>query len=625
MKTMKFLSMAALTLVGAMMTGCSSSDDDSIIDNPQQPVNTSKTVTLTTTVSMDGGASTRALTAEGVKTFAAGETMAVIYNNGTSTVKAVSHTLEAGDLIDGGRSATFTFDLETPDKGVAVTYIYPAAMANSDGSINYAALNSQNGTLATLASTLDLATYSGDWNGASLPIATLANQLAILAITRKNADGSSEITSAITGMTVSDGTNSYAVSPSSLSTIYVAIQPVSDAAIEIAATDGTNDYTKSLAGKTYAAGNGYNVSWRMTEVNIVDLSTLKNDYVAQSGDVLTGTLGESHQISIAAGATVTLDNVSINADGNWLDDYAGISCQGNATIILKDGTTNTVKGFWDDYPGIHVPSGSTLTIQGSGSLTASSNGLGAGIGGGKGISCGNIIIQGGTIVANGGNNAAGIGGGRNASCGDITITTGVTSVTANCTGYQKTLSIGAGTDGNCGTVTIGGTQYYDGSNYPNNGYSYLNTHPLVYNPSVTPSSGDEDDNVITWGTSELSQIDIYHNTGGRTINDIRLALGNPTPGVITNTDEYVYWDSGYQYLKVYSAQYSVKFTAPSGKKFTKIEITIAGGNHISYTGWTNDVWTGSSSTVTVSGTFNVTSIEFTLEDDSSTDPIIVIP
>ena len=37
MMTMKkFLSMAALALVGAMMTGCSSSDD-SIADIPQQP------------------------------------------------------------------------------------------------------------------------------------------------------------------------------------------------------------------------------------------------------------------------------------------------------------------------------------------------------------------------------------------------------------------------------------------------------------------------------------------------------------------------------------------------------------------------------------------------------------
>jgi hypothetical protein len=279
-----------------------------------------------------------------------------------------------------------------------------------------------------------------------------------------------------------------------------------------------------------------------------------------------------------------------------------------------------VKGFLEDYPGIHVPSGSTLTIQGSGSLTASSNGYGAGIGGGYNISCGNITIQGGTIEATGGNNAAGIGGGYNANCGNITITTEVTSVTASCDGMiLSALIIGAGNgSGSCGTVTIGGKQYYDGTTYLNNGYAYLSQNPLVYSPSATGES------IVTWGTSELSQIDIYHTLGSRTINGIKLALGDPMPWV-TNTDDYVYWDSGNNYLKVNATSNNVKFTAPSGKQFTKIEITIAGGNHISHTGWTNDVWTGSSSTVTVSGMFNVTSIEFTLEDDSSTNPIIVIP
>ncbi|MBR2113107.1 MAG: hypothetical protein IJ929_00345, partial [Prevotella sp.] len=49
--------MVALALVGAMMTGCSGGDD-SIADTPQQPLNTSKTVTLKTTVGLDGGADT---------------------------------------------------------------------------------------------------------------------------------------------------------------------------------------------------------------------------------------------------------------------------------------------------------------------------------------------------------------------------------------------------------------------------------------------------------------------------------------------------------------------------------------------------------------------------------------
>ena len=251
--------MAALALVGAVMTGCSN-EDDAIVE-PQQPGN--NVVTLKTTVSMDAGGTTRALDGSGHKTFAVGETMALIYKNTSgTTVKAVSAALTAGDIQSGNKTATFTFTLENPDKEQNVKYIYPAAMAG-ETDVDYSNLNSQNGTLETLASNLDLATYSGAWDGASLPSVTLTNQLAILAVTLKDADGSNDITSSITEMTISDGTNTYTVSPSSLSTIYVAIQPTASANIDVTATAGSTDYTKSLTGKTYAASNGYNVSWRM--------------------------------------------------------------------------------------------------------------------------------------------------------------------------------------------------------------------------------------------------------------------------------------------------------------------------------------------------------------------------
>lgn len=272
MKTIKFLSMAALALVGAMMTGCT--NDDNIIDEPQQPAK--NVVTLTTTVSLDGGAQTRALTAGGVKTFAVGEQIALVYKNTSDeTVKAVSTALTASDIASGGKSATFTFELADPDRTKNVTYIYPAVMAKADGSVNYDALATQNGTLATLSSTLDLATYSAAWNAGSLPAATLENQLAILALTLKNSTGSSDLTSTITGVTITDGTNTYNVNRSAAAgPIYVAIYPTADATITVTATDGTKNYTKTLTGKTYAKGNGYPVSWKMVTAYTLAESTV---------------------------------------------------------------------------------------------------------------------------------------------------------------------------------------------------------------------------------------------------------------------------------------------------------------------------------------------------------------
>ncbi|MBO7139522.1 MAG: dockerin type I repeat-containing protein [Prevotella sp.] len=189
-----------------------------------------------------------------------------------------------------------------------------------------------------------------------------------------------------------------------------------------------------------------------------NLATLNANATATNGMVLTGRLGANVKVSIADGATVKLQDVTI--DGvNWaICPWAGITCEGDATIILSG--TNYVKGFHSYYPGIFVPRGKTLTIRGNGSLEARSNEVGAGIGAGMTISCGNIVIEGGTINAYGGGMAAGIGSCLGSDCGDITITDGVNSVTAHA-GQSAPYSIGQGSNfyipTSCGTITIGGT------------------------------------------------------------------------------------------------------------------------------------------------------------------------
>ena len=214
-------------------------------------------------------------------------------------------------------------------------------------------------------------------------------------------------------------------------------------------SDGTltMNFTENVNG--IEAGKPYIVKWEP-----VDLSTLTTHYTAQDGETLTGTLGANVKISIAAGATVKLQDVTINGTNDQRYSWAGISCLGNATIILKG--TNNVSGFSENYSGIYVPSGSTLTIKGSGSLTARGSDIGAGIGAEYYIPCGNIVIEGGTINAYGGWLAAGIGGSWRALCGDITITDGVTKVYAE-SGSSEVGAIGAGYYSSCGTVTIGGT------------------------------------------------------------------------------------------------------------------------------------------------------------------------
>ena len=474
MKTMKkFLSMAALALVGAMMTGCSS--DDNFID--QQPANNGKTVTLTMSVGLNVGGETRALAADGTKTFAAGEKMAVIYKKtGGATAMAETVALkDDGDITNSGKTATFTVTLDDPDKTQNVTYVYPAAMVNSDGSVKDNALAEQDGTLSSLASNLDYCTNSGAWDNGALPELTLDNQFAILAITLKDTDGSNDITDTFDGLTIEDGTNTYNVTRTKAAgPIYVAIRPTSAANIEVTAYDGPVFYPKSLTAKTYEASNGYSVSWKMTRGGI-DLARIKSENItvtAQDGDIIKGTLTADNgaynsdvpKVQIADGASVTLSGATINRNSYFAT--AALICLGDANIDLVGTNTLNMNGMYG--PGILVPSEKTLTIDGSGSLTATGGADAAGIGGKRNAASGNITINGGTVTATGGSSGAGIGGGfgdngSGASCGNITINGG--TVTATGGGSGAGIGSGRGSGASCGNITInGGTVNATGGN-----------------------------------------------------------------------------------------------------------------------------------------------------------------
>lgn len=239
--------------------------------------------------------------------------------------------------------------------------------------------------------------------------------------------------------------------------------------IDSSVEDITQNADGTISFRFVAAYSGAEPDDTPKTVNLEDLSGY---CVAQDGTTLTGTLPPDAVILIDEDATVTLSGITILGENtDWL--FAGLTCLSNATIILDSCTQNTVRGYYYSLPGVYVSSGKTLTIKGCGQLTASSNGNGAGIGGGHLLGCGNILIEGGIINAEGGVGAAAIGGGYGASCGSITITDSVTSVTVTAgTGAN---SIGAGYGdaeypSSCGTVTIGGVETGSISQSP---YTYV--------------------------------------------------------------------------------------------------------------------------------------------------------
>ena len=329
METMKkYLSMAALMVVGAIMTGCSSDDN---IDNPQQPANKDNVVTLTATVSLDGGAGTRAIDGTtGAKTFESGKQIAVFYEGADGKLKKAVST----DFTPTGDNtkATFTVTLSNPKSGGKIRYIYPSSMAKAldatppaypaaatidDVTIDYSGiLGSQKGTLETLAN-YDLAVKDATLSGTDLPAsATLTNPLAICKFTLT--DGTSPITSSVNKLTICDCTNTYVVTPSSLSEIYVAMKPVISGNIAFAAnTTDSKTYFKTKTGATLAASTLYtNIT-----VSMVDAANLITD--PAKGQVI-GNDGKNYADATAAssaGATAVAKIVYVGRNNGEAAPY----------------------------------------------------------------------------------------------------------------------------------------------------------------------------------------------------------------------------------------------------------------------------------------------------------------
>lgn len=450
-----------LAVVGAMMSGCAEE-----VEVVQPAVN--GTVTMKTTISLDGKSATRALTEAGVKTFAAGDQIAVIYEQGTGTGKAVSIALTAADIdASDAHKATFTVALTNPKANGKVRYIYPAAMAADDVStttpdaaatINYAALATQDGTLTSLASTYDLATFDGTMSAtATLPeSASLTNPLTIGKFTIKNTTDA-DITNTITKLTIGDGTNTYTVNRTAAAgPIYVAMKPIASTQnVTVNATAGTDNYYKSVTGKDLAASNIYDITVKVirkitylkytsaTDSSYVDVLTTNatiwtgevtpgnktaGTYIVEGTATCAGRLilkGEVNLI-LTNGSKLTVDG-DINAVSTPLNIYGqGISSSmgqlvvnsssGNSAIKVNDndltihGGKVVANAMDNGGHGIFTYGGSFTLYNGV--LDASSHNYGIGI---YSTSTNPISIYNGTVTARGGKATSSYIGGQGIS------------------------------------------------------------------------------------------------------------------------------------------------------------------------------------------------------------------
>lgn len=445
----------ALMMMGALISGCAEEVED------VQPA-ASGTVTMKTTVSLDERASTRALTEAGVKTFAAGDQIAVVYEQESGTAKALSVALTDADITNSGKDATFTVTLSSPKAGGKVRYIYPATMVaddvstttpDKDATINYAALATQDGTFATIASNLDLAAFDGTMTAqGNLPsTATLENQLTIAKFTIKNTSDA-DITNTVTKLTIGDDANTYTVNRTAAAgPIYVAMKPVaSTQSVTVNATAGTNNYYKSVTGKDLAASNIYDITikvirkitylkytsasdssyvdvlttnatiWTGT-VSTGDLNVSAGTYVVEGEATCTGRLilkGEVNLI-LTNGSKLTVDG-DINAASTSLNIYGQGISSSMGQLIVNNTSSSAIKA--NDLTihggkvvantthtagyGIYIDSGGGFTLY-NGVLDASANDSGIGL---YSVGSNPINIYNGTVTAHGGNASSYNGG-----------------------------------------------------------------------------------------------------------------------------------------------------------------------------------------------------------------------
>ena len=383
-------------------------------------------------------------------TWAVGEHIAVLYEVG-GTKKVADAEITAVDGTTGEATIEFTVEAGTAND-TPCTLVYPLSAAKDDHSgVKDAAtlLAAQDGTLnANLDVRVGAGTIQTTTPGLTVTTQPEA-QFAIWKLTLNNSAKNLCImadNAPIAGATLATAGTEF----------YVAVPAVSSKTVTAVASDESNNcYYFSKAGVSLNKGRFYQSTPTMTTL---DTSSSAAVYK------ITGT----SSATIPAGKTAVLSGVNIT-NGN-------ITCSGDATIILVG--NNTVTGA-SNNAAIQInlmdahTMNYTLTITGTGSLTAQGGDKAAGIGSGNCIESGNIIITGGTIIATGGNKAAGIGSGYCADAKNITITNTVTKVTA---------TKGSGAEHSIGGGAIGGMFYgcrvtIDGTNYDG-----ISTSPYTYEP-----------------------------------------------------------------------------------------------------------------------------------------------
>ena len=340
-------SIFAAILLSLGMFAFSCNKVESSIQTPEKAINNAQPVEMTFTSTVAAKDATKSVAADGATAWVADEQITVYYQKTDDSFATATATV---GTPNGDGSAPISATLTNAKNGSTVKFVYPAALADASGDLDASKLAAQHGTIADISANFDAATGSGTLVtdgttcGTSAQI-SMVNQVLIGKFTPKY--GGSAIDK-ITSLTISDGTNTYTVTPSSgtfgTEGIYVAMLPVDSKEVTINAATASENYTFSKADITLASGKLYSsLEIPMSQLFLINNSTadaLRNTLnSAASGDIIemaAGTYVESNTnyiaftgkdvtVRAAKGATVTIQpQVSITISQGGKATFVGV-------------------------------------------------------------------------------------------------------------------------------------------------------------------------------------------------------------------------------------------------------------------------------------------------------------
>ena len=364
------LSLAALLIASATVFTACSSDDNIISEQPAQPTDK---YTMTINASKGDGATNRALSLSSSTlnaAWAAGEQVTV-YNNTKSA--ALGGHLEAKS---SGTNTTLTGELTgTVENGDELTLKFLSPTYGT-----------QDGTLTGSATSIDkvcdyaeasvtVSSVAGG-NITTTTAATFENKQSIVKFTLKDKGNSSAAINA-TQLVVSDGTNSYTVTPASgTDVLYVALPDISSKTLTLTAADGTYSYVYEKSNVTFDNGKYYEITVKMTnesDLSMVDNAGNVRDKQWTANCYMVHTAG-NYKLPLVYGNAIkdgAANTTAYNPGGSTNDTYCANFVNHAGTAINAPWITKSADGTGADKGmGITVASAALLWQDAEGLITA---------------------------------------------------------------------------------------------------------------------------------------------------------------------------------------------------------------------------------------------------------------